>query len=251
MRSVANSRVRWVTVIESELAITNEPTKSAMIPNESRNVCRKLVKAFVSLASVSAWAVPLRTCVCGGRTARIEESRSASLTPDFLETRIWSSFPSLLKRRWALFRSKPARVAPPMSSPLVPNLTRPETVNGCALPCASTWIRSPTLMSFLPAVDWSMTTWFAPGHAPSTSESELNRAWVGSTEKPRCGAPPKLITLPFEPIRFAVSATPPIAAWTSGRAFTLGRSDSSNGGRSVVASRLTADLPVIEASVPR
>ena len=52
-------------------------------------------------------AVPLRTCVCGGRIARIEESRSASLTPDFFETRIWSSLPSLLKRRWALFRSKP------------------------------------------------------------------------------------------------------------------------------------------------
>ena len=87
-------------VIESELAITNEPTKSAMIPNESRNVCRKLVKAFVSLASVSAWAVPLRTCVCGGRICPdLSESSSASLTPDFLATRIWSSFPSLLNRR--------------------------------------------------------------------------------------------------------------------------------------------------------
>ena len=102
VRSVANSRVRWVTVIESELAITNEPTKSAMIPNESRNVCRKLVKAFVSLASV----VGLRRrrsapASAAGATDRIAESSSASLTPDFFETRIWSSLPSLLNSRWA------------------------------------------------------------------------------------------------------------------------------------------------------
>ena len=64
VRSVANSRVRCAIVIESEFAITNAPTKSAMKPNESRNFCRKLVNAFVSLASVSAWSTPLRTCVC-------------------------------------------------------------------------------------------------------------------------------------------------------------------------------------------
>ena len=54
VRSVANSRVRWAIVIESEFAITNEPTKSAMPPKASRKVCRKLVKLFVSLASVDA-----------------------------------------------------------------------------------------------------------------------------------------------------------------------------------------------------
>ena len=102
-------------------------------------------------------------------------------------------------------------------------------------------------MCFLPAVllvDHDLAR--ALGQLPSTSESELNRGWVGSTEKPRCGAPPKLITLPLSPIRFAVSATPPIAAWTSGSAFTFGSSDSSNGGRFWVASALTADLPVID-----
>ncbi len=36
VRSVANSRVRWAIVIESVLAITNAPTKSAMPPNASR-----------------------------------------------------------------------------------------------------------------------------------------------------------------------------------------------------------------------
>ena len=41
VRSVANSRVRWAIVIESEFAITNAPTKSAMPPNASRKSCRK------------------------------------------------------------------------------------------------------------------------------------------------------------------------------------------------------------------
>ena len=36
VRSVANSRVRWATVIESVLKMTNAPTKSAMPANESR-----------------------------------------------------------------------------------------------------------------------------------------------------------------------------------------------------------------------
>ena len=36
VRSVANSRVRWAMVIESVLAITNAPTKSAIPPNASR-----------------------------------------------------------------------------------------------------------------------------------------------------------------------------------------------------------------------
>ena len=69
--SVANSRARCATVIESELAITNAPTKSAIPPNESRNFCRKLVKLFVSLASSCAWPAPVRTWVAVGSTDRI------------------------------------------------------------------------------------------------------------------------------------------------------------------------------------
>ena len=120
-----------------------------------------------------------------------------------------------------------------MSSELVPNLTRPETRNAVAAPWASIGIVSPTLMCFLCAVERSITTSPDVGHAPSTRLSELKRAWVGSTEKPRWGAKPKLITLPFLPIRFVLSsATPPIAAATPGSVRTLPRSDSSNGGRS-------------------
>ena len=36
VRSVANSRERWATVIESVLKITNAPTNSAMPPKPSR-----------------------------------------------------------------------------------------------------------------------------------------------------------------------------------------------------------------------
>ena len=36
VRSVANSRVRWATVIDRVLKITNAPTNSAMAPKPSR-----------------------------------------------------------------------------------------------------------------------------------------------------------------------------------------------------------------------
>ena len=106
-------------------------------------------------------------------------------------------------------------------------------------------------MPFLLAVERSITTSPDPGQLPLTSVSELNRGWLGSIEKPRCGAKPKLITFPFLPIRFVLSsATPPIAAATAGSARTLASSDSSNAGRSWDEFALTADLPVMDASVP-
>jgi hypothetical protein len=71
VRKVANSRVRCAMVIESELAMTNAPTKSATPANESRNVWRKLMKLFVSFASLAAWLSPLLTWVPGGRIVRI------------------------------------------------------------------------------------------------------------------------------------------------------------------------------------
>ena len=48
---VANSRVRWAIVIESELAITKLPTKRAIPPNASRKPRRNEMKPFVSDAS--------------------------------------------------------------------------------------------------------------------------------------------------------------------------------------------------------
>jgi hypothetical protein len=54
VRIVANSRVRWAIVIESVFAITNDPTKSAIPANASRNFWRKPMNSFVPLASSSA-----------------------------------------------------------------------------------------------------------------------------------------------------------------------------------------------------
>ena len=57
-------------------------------------------------------------------------------------------------------------------------------------------------MSFLPAVDLSMTTSFAP-RPVAVDERERVEPRLGRVDarSPRCGAPPKLITLPFLPIR--------------------------------------------------
>jgi hypothetical protein len=57
VRRVANSRVRWAIVIESELAITKLPTNSATPPNASRNPRRNPMNSSVSSASSRAWSV--------------------------------------------------------------------------------------------------------------------------------------------------------------------------------------------------
>ena len=117
MRSVANSRVRCAIVIESELAITNAPTKSAMPPKASRKSGGSEMNSFVSSASSAA-------CVVAGphlRARRAGSSRSpprarSGETPGLAATRIWSSLPTLSKSCCAVGRSKPASVAPPIVS---------------------------------------------------------------------------------------------------------------------------------------
>ncbi len=253
VRRVANSRIRCAIVIESELAITKAPTKRATPANASRNVCRKLMKLLTSEASSDACAVPLRTCVPGGRIERTEASSFTSGTSGFEAIRIASSLPCLPKRSCAVGRSKPASVAPPIVARSPVNLTMPEMWKIRTGP--SDWIPivSPTPKSFLSAVASSITTPPWPGHSPCTSSSELNRGCEGSTLKPMLGAPPKTIALPFLPIRCASPWTPPSAASTSGSSFTFGSSDSSNEGSWLppLSPRSNADLPVIAASVPR
>ena len=146
-------------------------------------------------------------CRAAGSGGSPRRARSGE-TPLFAPTRIWSSLPVLSKRRWAVGRSKPASVAPPMVE-TAPNLTRPETRSRSTGPCACTPICWPILMSFFPAVDSSTTTSPDFGHRPPTRVRELNSGCVGSTLKPRFGAPPKTIALPFLPIS---CASPPDAA---------------------------------------
>ncbi len=250
VRRVASSRVRCAIVIDSEFAITNEPTKSAIPPNASRKSCRKLRKLSVSFASSRACPCPVRTCVPAGRTFRISAASCAGVTPGFAFARIWSSFPTRWKSRCEVGRSNPDSVAPPrLAAP--PKWTMPEIFIRSVGPFACTPIGCPTLRSFLCTVASSITTWFARGQFPSTSVSVLSSGRVGSTLKPRFGAPPKWTTLPLS-TRCAFPPTPPTASATSGRLRIRGSSDSSKGGAVVPLSlRLKADLPVTVASVPR
>ncbi len=125
VRSVANSRIRCAIVMESEFAITKEPTKSAIPPNASRKPWRNVMNSFVSEASSSAWASPLTACAPWGRIGRISPSSSSVETPGLPATAISSSRPSFSKSRCAVGRSNPARVAPPIER-FEPNSTIPE-----------------------------------------------------------------------------------------------------------------------------
>ena len=104
----------------------------------------------------------------------------------------------------------------------------------------------------MPAVDLSTTTSPSFGQFPSTRVRLLNEGCVGSTLKPRLGAPPNVIALPSAPISWASPPTPPTAWATSGTAFTSASTDSENGGATLPLSpRSNAVLPVTVASVPR
>ena len=61
VRSVANSRVRWATVIESVLKMTNAPTNSATMPNASRKYWMKFVNSEMSFALALACSAPVFT----------------------------------------------------------------------------------------------------------------------------------------------------------------------------------------------
>ena len=97
VRIVANSRVRWAIVIESEFAITKLPTKSAMPAKASRKPWRKVMNSLVSAASSSACSEASLTSAVGGRTSSISWTTSVSGTPGSAATAISSSLPALSK----------------------------------------------------------------------------------------------------------------------------------------------------------
>ena len=61
VRSSANSRMRWATVIEKVLKMRKAPTNSAMKANASRKVFRKPRLSRMSLDSLAACSWPVRT----------------------------------------------------------------------------------------------------------------------------------------------------------------------------------------------
>ena len=99
VRIVANSRVRWAIVIESEFAITKLPTKSAMPPNASRKPRRKLMNESVCFASSAACAVPVRTWAVGGRIDWIWLEQLASVDAGLARDRDLVEPPVLLEER--------------------------------------------------------------------------------------------------------------------------------------------------------
>ena len=109
---------------------------------------------------------------------------------------------------------------------------------------------------FLLAVLVSTTTPVGPGQVPLTSFSELNWGLAGSTLKPRLGAPPEVIALPFL-TSCRLPETSPIASLTSGSAWTRVSRDCENGGTGApllpappLALESMALRPVTVASVP-
>ena len=254
VRSVANSRVRWAMVIESELAITKLPTNSATPANTSRKVLRKVRKPVIDDESWLACWAPVRTWVSEGRTGRIWATSCLGLIPGLALARISSSLPVRPSRRWAVVSWSPASVAPP-SEDAEPNFTSPEIFSWTTGPTPCTPMSSPALRFFLLAVVVSMTTPPGPGQLPLTSRSELNWGLAGSTLKPRLGAPPEPIVLPFL-TSCRLPDTSPMASLTPGSPWTRPSSDWLNGGTSPLAPAPPVALlsmtlrPVTVASVP-
>ena len=90
VRRVANSRVRWATVIEKVLKITKAPTKSAMPANDSRKYRMKLVNSTDSRSLDACWS-PVRTVTPEPSASRISLWSCAGVTPSFAATEMASN----------------------------------------------------------------------------------------------------------------------------------------------------------------
>ena len=87
MRSIANSRVRWATVIESVLKIVNAPTKIATPPNTSRTVLMIPMNFFSPSSVKRSCASAVWTCRPGPTAAATARRTSAPLAPGLPATR--------------------------------------------------------------------------------------------------------------------------------------------------------------------
>ena len=143
VRSVANSRVRCATVIDSVLKITKAPTNRAMPANVSRKYRMIVVNVATSSESSLACSVPDRTVTDVPSSSRMRVTSSSGATPSSAAACTASSSPSLSRSAWAVGMSKMANVAPPseLSSPYraIPTIS-----NSWAGPRAATPIRSPS-----------------------------------------------------------------------------------------------------------
>ena len=144
VRSVASSRTRCATVIDSVLKMTNEPTISEIAANASRKYLMMASPSFVSLESAAPCSAPVRTTEESSSSGRTSFATASSLTPLFAAMKIESSSPSLLSIACAVGTSKTAKVAPPIES-TEPYLAVPTTLNSRVGPSAAALIVSPIL----------------------------------------------------------------------------------------------------------
>ena len=143
VRSVANSRVRWATVIDRVLKITNAPTNSAMPPKPSRKIRTKLRLSFVSFAASAASSAASSTSALAGASFCTALRTAAGAVPSFAVIEIESYWPSWWSRACAVGRSTIAITAPPSES-TSPNFATPVIVYCSTGPLADTPILSPT-----------------------------------------------------------------------------------------------------------
>ena len=116
VRSVANSRVRWATVIDSVLKITNAPTSSETPPKPSRKYFRIDMLPLSSSASSAACLALSLTCSSRAPAAATARTSSAEDVPFLAEIEIESKPPSRCSSVCAVFRSQAAMLAKPSES---------------------------------------------------------------------------------------------------------------------------------------
>ncbi len=255
VRSVANSRVRCTTVIESVLKITKAPTNRAIPANDSRKYRMMLVNVATSSESSLACSAPDRTVTDVPSSSRMLATSSAGATPSCAATCTESSSPSLSRSAWAVGMSKMANVAPP-SELTSPYLAMPTISYSWAGPRAATPIRSPMARFSSSATPSSIATSSAPdGQLPSTRLSGLKRSYSLAVSRPNAneGAPPVSIGSPSGLSSLVwKSLTEPVATSTPSTARTCSRTSSGiGGGCDCSPSKLmSAPLPVTTASVP-
>ena len=127
VRSVANSRERWATVIESVLRITNAPTNSAMPPKPSRKYVMNFRLSLVSLESAAACASPVLTsAVVGQQRLDLLRASAAGETPSLALTEMLSYCALLARtapgrsggRRWPARRRRASRPTRSVATPV-------------------------------------------------------------------------------------------------------------------------------------
>ena len=83
VRSVASSRTRCATVIESVLKMTNEPTIRAIAANASRKYWKNASPSLASLAAALPASSPVSIWADAGSSGLTWSATWASETPDF------------------------------------------------------------------------------------------------------------------------------------------------------------------------